>query len=165
LVYRATASGRLVVPNANDLPGRFVSKGQLVGFVVEPRELTARVALLQDDIALVRQSTKGVVVMLADWGASPVEARIKREVPGASFQLPTPALGSAGGGAIAVDPRDSKGVTALRQVFQLEIGIPVSVPTEYLGSRVYVRFDHGYEPMGFQFYRAFRRLLLRQFNV
>jgi hypothetical protein len=30
---------------------------------------------------------------------------------------------------------------------------------------VFVRFDHGFEPVGFQLYRAFRRLLLRQFNV
>ena len=65
LVFRASADGRFVVPNAADLPGRFLNKGQLVGYVVEPRELTARVALLQDDIALVRQRTKDVEVMFA----------------------------------------------------------------------------------------------------
>jgi len=165
LIYRSGANGRLIVPNAVDLPGRFLNKGQLVGYVVEPRELTARVALLQDDIALVRQSTRSVEVMLADWGASPVPAKIRREVPGGSQQLPTAALGSSGGGPIAVDPRDSKGVTALRQVFQLELTIPGNVRSEYLGARVYVRFNHGWEPAGFQIYRSFRRLLLRQFNV
>jgi putative peptide zinc metalloprotease protein len=165
LVFRSSANGRLIVPNATDLPGRFINKGQLLAYVVEPRELTARVALLQDDIAMVRQSTKGVEVMLAAWGASPIEARVRREVPGASLQLPTAALGSAGGGPIAVDPRDGKGVTALRQVFQLELSVPIDIRTEYLGARIYVRFDHGYEPVGFQIYRSFRRLMLRQFNV
>jgi putative peptide zinc metalloprotease protein len=165
LVFRSGASGRFIVPNAADLPGRYVSKGQLVGYVVEPRELTARVALLQDDIALVRQGICEVEVMLADWGSSPVQARIRREVPGASLQLPTAALGSAGGGPIAVDPRDKQGVTALKQIFQLELTIPVEVRSEYLGARVFVRFNHGWQPMGFQMYRAFRRLLLRQFNV
>jgi putative peptide zinc metalloprotease protein len=165
LVFRSSANGRLIVPNASDLPGRFINKGQLIAYVVEPRELTARVALLQDDIALVRQSTKGVEVMLASWGASPIQARVRREVPGASLQLPTAALGSAGGGPIAVDPRDGKGVTALRQVFQLELSVPIDVRTEYLGARIFVRFDHGYEPVGFQVYRSFRRLMLRQFNV
>jgi putative peptide zinc metalloprotease protein len=66
----------------NDLPGRFITKGQLVGYVVEPREITARVALLQDDIAMVRQDTRSVEVMLAGWDASPLPARIRREVPG-----------------------------------------------------------------------------------
>ena len=165
LVYRSPADGRLVVPNAADLPGRFINKGQLIGYVVQPRELTVRVALLQDDIALVRQSTKGVEVMLAGWGEKPIAARIRREVPGASTQLPTAALGSAGGGPIAVDPRDKQGVTTLRQVFQLDLTVPGEMRSEYLGARVYVRFNHGWEPAGFQIYRAFRRLLLRQFNV
>jgi putative peptide zinc metalloprotease protein len=165
LVFRSPASGRFIVPNAADLPGRFVSKGQLVGYVVEPGELTARVALLQDDIAIVRRDTRGVEVMLADWASDPVPARIRREVPGASLQLPTAALGSAGGGPIAVDPRDKQGVTALRQIFQLELTLPAEVRSEYLGARVFVRFSHGFEPAGFQLYRALRRLLLRQFNV
>ncbi len=165
LVYRSPSDGRLVVPNAVDLPGRFINKGQLIGYVVQPRELTVRVALLQDDIALVRQSTKGVEVMLSGWGEKPVAARIRREVPGASSQLPTAALGSAGGGPIAVDPRDKQGVTTLRQVFQLDLTVPGEMRSEYLGARVYVRFNHGWEPAGFQIYRAFRRLLLRQFNV
>jgi putative peptide zinc metalloprotease protein len=165
LTFRSSASGRFIVPNAADLPGRFVSKGQLVGYVVEPREMTARVALLQDDIAMVRQATRGVEVMLAGWGATPVPARIRREVPGASQQLPTAALGTSGGGSIAVDPRDKQGVTALRQIFQLELTIPGELRSEYLGARVHVRFDHGFEPVGLQLYRALRRLLLRQFNV
>lgn len=165
LTFSSPASGRLILPNAADLPGRFLNKGQLVGYVVEPRELTVRVALLQDDIALVRRETRGVEVMLAGWGSAPVPARIRRELPGATSQLPTAALGSAGGGSIPVDPRDKQGVTTLRQVFQLELTLPVEVRSEYLGSRVFVRFDHGLEPVGFQAYRAFRRLLLRQFNV
>jgi putative peptide zinc metalloprotease protein len=165
LTLRSPANGRFIVPNAADLAGRFITKGQLVGYVVEPRELTARVALVQDDIAMVRQDTRSVEVMLAAWGSRPVPARIRRELPGASLQLPTAVLGTSGGGPIAVDPRDQKGVTALRQVFQLELTLPGEVRTEYLGSRVYVRFDHGYEPAGVQLYRAARRLLLRQFNV
>jgi putative peptide zinc metalloprotease protein len=154
-----------VVPNAADLPGRFVSKGQLVGYVVEPKELVARVALLQDDIAMVRQHTRSVEVMLAAWGSDPVPAQVRREVPGASAKLPTAALGSSGGGSIAVDPRDNQGITTLKQVFQLELSLPGEVRSDYLGARVFVRFNHGYEPAGFQIYRAFRRLLLRQFNV
>lgn len=165
LVYLSPANGRFVVPNAADLPGRFVTKGQLVGYVVEPKELLARVALAQEDIAMVRQSTRSVEVMLAAWGSDPVVAQVRREVPGASPKLPTAALGSSGGGSIAVDPRDKQGITTLRQVFQLELTLPAGVRSDYLGARVFVRFNHGFEPAGFQMYRAFRRLLLRQFNV
>ncbi|TAK83762.1 MAG: efflux RND transporter periplasmic adaptor subunit [Betaproteobacteria bacterium] len=165
LTLRSSASGRFIVPNAADLPGRFVSKGQLVGYVVEPKELTVRVAVGQDDIAQVRQRVRAVEVMLAGWGAEPMPAKIRREVPGASQQLPTAALGSAGGGLFAVDPRDRQGVTTLARIFQLELALPAEVRSSYLGARVFVRFDHGFEPVGIQAYRAFRRLLLRNFDV
>ncbi|HEY5656337.1 MAG TPA: HlyD family efflux transporter periplasmic adaptor subunit [Myxococcota bacterium] len=165
LILRSPVNGRFVAPNAVDLPGRYVSKGQLVAYVIEPKDLTARVAVGQDDIAQVRQRTRSVEVMLAGWGASPMPAEVRREVPGASRQLPTAALGTAGGGSFAVDPRDSEGVTALGRVFQLELALPPEVRSAYLGARVFVRFDLGYEPVGFQIYRAFRQLLLRQFDV
>ena len=165
LVIKSPASGRLVVPNAADLPGRFVAKGELVAYVVEHKPLTARVAVGQDDIALVRGRTRGVEVMLAGWDAEPVPAEIRREVPGGSRQLPSPALGSLGGGPYAVDPRDTKGVSAIGRVFQLELALPPEVRSAYLGARVYVRFDHGYEPVAFQAWRALRRLFLRRFDV
>jgi putative peptide zinc metalloprotease protein len=165
LIIRSAVDGRFVAPNAADLPGRFLPKGQLVAYVVEPKALMARVAVRQDDIALVRERTRGVEVMLADWGAAPVAARVSREVPSASQQLPTAALGSAGGGPFAVDPRDGKGLTTLARVFQLELALPAEVHSWYLGARVFVRFDLGFEPVGFQVYRALRQLFLRQFDV
>jgi putative peptide zinc metalloprotease protein len=165
LVMRSPANGRFVAPGAADLEGRFVTKGQLVAYVVEPRQLTARVAVGQDEIALVRSRTRGVEVMLSAWGADPVSAEVTREVPAGSRQLPSPALGAGGGGVFAVDPRDEKGLTAMERVFQLELALPPELHSPYLGARVFVRFDHGYEPVGFQVYRALRQLLLRRLDV
>lgn len=165
LTLRAGASGRLVVPNSADLPGRFVQKGTLVAYVVEPKELTARAAVGQDYIDLVRSRQRGVEVMVADWGAAPIAAEIRREVPGASKQLPSSALGSQGGGPFAVDPRDNQGVTAIARVFQVELALPEDFRYSYLGARVFVRFNHGWEPLGVQAYRAIKRVFLRIFNV
>jgi putative peptide zinc metalloprotease protein len=165
LVLKSPAQGRFVVPQAVDLPGRFVTKGQLIAYVVEPHELTARVAVGQDDIAQVRSRTRSVEVMLAGWGADPVPAKIRREVPGGTRQLPSAALGSVGGGVFAVDPRDNQGVTAMGRVFQLDLALPPEVRSSYLGARVYVRFNHGFEPVGFQLYRGLRQLFLRRFDV
>lgn len=165
LVFRSPADGRFIVPQASDLPGRFVTKGQLVGYVLDAKAITARVAVAQHEIVLVRQRTKDVEVMHAKWGADPAPAKVVREVPAASRQLPTAALGSTGGGLFAVDPRDNKGVSTLDNVFQVELALPKEPRSENLGARVYVRFDHGWEPVGFQVWRALRQLLLRQLDV
>ena len=166
LLIRSPRQGIFVIPNEVDLPGRFVRQGQLLAYVVDPAEnLTARSIVSQDDIALVRQRTRRVEVMPADWGASIFVAEVLREVPGGTRHLPTPALGAAGGGQVAVDPRDPKGETTMERVFEFEIGLPPAARTGYLGQRVFVKFDHGYEPLGFQIYRSLRQLFLRLFSV
>jgi len=165
LIIRSTTNGRLVVPYADDLPGRFVRQGQLVAYVVQPKQVTARVVLKQDDVAKVRQNTREVEIMLADWEADPMPAHIIREVPAGTNKLPTAALGSTGGGPFAVDPRDNKGITTIGRVFQLELTLPEGVQSDFLGSRVFVRFKHDPEPVGFQLYHALRRLMLRRFSV
>ena len=165
LVLRSPVDGRWVLPRAADLPGRFVPKGQLVGYVVRPNEFTARVLVQQDDIVRVRERTREVEVVLPGWESRPIAAKILREVPGGSSELPTAALGTSGGGRLAVDPRDPKGVTSLNRLFQLELSLPYESYSPYLGARVQVRFNHGWQPAGVQIYLAVRRLLLRQFDV
>ena len=70
-----------------------------------------------------------------------------------------------GGGTFATDPGDSEGRKTLERVFEIEIDLPPEARTEYLGTRMHVRFDHGLEPLGFQAWRALRQLFLRRFGV
>jgi putative peptide zinc metalloprotease protein len=166
LVIQSPRSGVLFVPNEQDLPGRFIRKGQLVAYVVHPSdELTARVVVTQEQISLVRRRTRIVEIMPAHWGAKNYRAEILRQVPGGTRQLPARALGSAGGGAFAVDPSDSQGLRTLERVFEIEVNIPQDARTGYLGQRIFVKFDLGYEPFGFQIYRALNQLFLRMFDV
>ena len=166
LVVRSPRDGVFIAPGGKDLPGRFVRKGQLLGYVVDPNDdAIARVVVSQDDIGLVRVRTRGLEVMPANWGARAFTAHIRREVPGGTDRLPTAALGTVGGGAVAVDPRDSQGQRTLERVFEFEVGMPPEARTGYLGQRVFVRFDLGYEPLGFQMYRSLRQLFLRLFSV
>jgi putative peptide zinc metalloprotease protein len=166
LIVTSPRDGVFVVPNEKDLPGRYVRKGQLVGYVVGPDDqLTARVIVSQDEIGLLRERTLGVQVMSAGWGADSFKAAVEHEVPGGTLRLPTAALGTMGGGSFAVDPRDGQGTTTMERVFELEIAVPPEAQTGYLGQRVYVRFDHGVEPVGFQIYRSMRQLFIRLFSV
>lgn len=165
LIVRSPAAGRFVLPGAKDLPGSFLRQGQVVGYVITPDDLTARVAVGQDDIGMVRGRTRGARVVIDEYGAQDHPAPVLREVPGGTTTLPTPALGTTGGGRFAVDPRDPEGRKTLARVFEFEVALPPDLAQVHLGSRVLVRFDHGSEPLGFQLYRALRQLLLRQFGV
>lgn len=165
LVIRSPTTGRFVLPQAADLPDRFLRQGQLVGYVLDDGAPTARVVVSQQDVSLVRQHTREVELRLAGRPDTALPATIQREVPGASNRLPAVALGSQGGGAIAIDPRDGQGVTTFERVFQFDVSIAALQASGYIGGRVLVQFDHGFEPLGLQGYRAIRQLLLRRFNV
>ena len=165
LTVSSPGEGRLVVPEAADLPGRFVRRGEILAYLADSAQAKVRVVVAQDAIGLVRGRTEAVQLRLADWQAVPVESRVLRQVPAATDRLPSPALGSAGGGLIPLDPQDGSGTKALSEVFVLDLALPEPVTEGLIGQRVEVRFDHGGEPLASQWYRSLRQLFLSHFGV
>jgi putative peptide zinc metalloprotease protein len=162
----AALDGVLVpVTSAEDLPGRFFKEGDLIGYVVPDEAAIARVAVTQADIDLVRGRLYSVRLLPVGARADEAATRVLREVPAGQYALPTKALGQSGGGGVAVDPRDPDGMKALRRVFQFDVDLPPSARTEKFGSRIYVKFDHGWQPIGWQAYRRVRQLFLEWFDV
>lgn len=163
LIVRSPTRGVFLLDRSQDLVGRFVRHGDLIGFVTDLANGTVRVAVTQEDMGLIRNQTASVSIRLAEQLDQPLHATISREIPMASHRIPSAALGTMGGGLLAIDPTDESGTRTLEQVFHIELTFDASVYR--LGGRTYVRFDHGTEPLGFQWYRRARQLLLRQFNV
>lgn len=165
LLIRSPTDGIFVVPQAQDLPGRFVRQGELVAYVADLSRTTVRVVVPQADIDLVRQRTQAVQVRVAGRISEPVSAIIRRQVPEAIDRLPAPTLGTLGGGPFAIDPTDEQGVQLLQKVFQIDLSLVLDNPIETMGARAYVRFDHGKEPLAARWYRTGRRLFLKRFGV
>ncbi|MGI9331636.1 MAG: efflux RND transporter periplasmic adaptor subunit [Gammaproteobacteria bacterium] len=176
LLVRSPASGVLVIPEFRDLDGRFIPQGELLADVSDEDSATVRVSVSQQDVGLVRTRFRGVDAVVADWIVAPVPATVTRFVPAGTFKLPSPALGTAGGGTVPVDPRDPDGLRALERIFELDLeleldGVPESMLTLgaggplRIGQRVYVRFDFGLEPLAWQWYRDLRQLFLKRFSV
>ena len=153
------------LPEASDLPGRYLRRGEQVGWVAQHDRTLLRVVVSQADIGLVRTRMHGAEAALADWNVVPIHAQVIREVPAAGDQLPDRALGSSGGGSFAVDPRDPEGLKTLEKVFQLDLALPPQPAGHLLGRRADVRFDHGSEVIALQVYRSGRQLFLRRFGI
>jgi putative peptide zinc metalloprotease protein len=165
LTIVARAEGEFVMPRAPDMPGRFVKKGELLAHVVNVEAIIVRAIVSQQDIDFVRNATRRVDVRLAEHIDAPVKSALKRIVPSATDQLPSAALGTQGGGHAAVDPSDRDGRKTLQKHFQVDVELPLRERQLHVGGRAYVRFDHGWEPLGFQWYRRVRQLFLSRFNV
>jgi putative peptide zinc metalloprotease protein len=165
LTIRSGGAGSFVVPIPQDLPGRFLRRGELAGYLLESGRITARVVVYQADVDLVRHRTQAVAVRFPEKIEQDLPALLKREVPAATDQVPGRALTQEGGGAIAVDPRDSLGIKAFQKLFLFDVELPFQEAFYNVGGRVYVRFYHGKEPIVWRWYRGIRQLFLRRFNV
>jgi putative peptide zinc metalloprotease protein len=165
LTAEARTSGRLVIPHASDLPGKYMQQGELMGYVLEGPIRTVRVVLTQDDIDVVRGGLRSAQLKLIDRLKNTYAVEVLREVPGGRDHLPSKALALEYGGIHATDPRDRNGTQTLARVFQFDLLLPPTVGDVSLGARAHVRFDLAPEPLAFRWYRALRQLLLSNFNV
>ncbi|SFS14268.1 putative peptide zinc metalloprotease protein [Dyella sp. OK004] len=164
LAGQAETDGHLIVATAQDMPGRYYKKGDLLGYVLARDELMVRVVVQQDDIDLVHQRLHGVSLRLADSLGNVYASHVVRSFPGAVDELPTAALGLNGGGTIPTNPNDTNGVKALQRVFVLDLALPRDTSPSF-GERVHVRFEHGSEPLAFQMLRRLRQVFLSHFSV
>lgn len=150
---------------AGDMVGRHLRKGDLVGYVAPPRAEVARVLVPQADIELVRERLRRVRLKLAHRAEDDFTSVLVREVPMARDELPNAALGQSGGGTVATDPRDPQGRRALDRIFQFDVALPPELARVPFGTRVFVRFEHAPEPLGFQVWRRVRQTLLTRFGA
>lgn len=163
---RSPGNGTFVVADVQNMPGRFVQRGELLAYVTDDGPATVRVVIPQVNADKIRQGSRRVEVRPVDQPAAIVPAQVLREVPGATSQLPSMTLSLQGGGRIGLDPSAAQGEPkTLQKLFVLDLQLPVGVRMDKLGSRVYVRFEHAPEPIGLQWYASARRLFLRTFNV
>jgi putative peptide zinc metalloprotease protein len=161
LLIRSHVDGTLILPRGEDLVGRFVQQGELLGYVVGSVRPTIRTVVAQADVDLVRSRTESVSVRLASRVPDVYQTRLLREVPQASDELPSAALTQRGGGEIANSPYDDRPEVAYAKLFQFEAELPGELEPRHFGGRVYVRFNHGLAPLWQQWYRELKVLFLR----
>jgi putative peptide zinc metalloprotease protein len=163
LQIASRVAGRLVLPGDNDLVGSFVQPGRMLGYILAPGPTNVRVALEEPDALLVRQRKLGAQVRFAEAQDQTLPAEFVRETPAATRSLPSAALGDRAGGRLVTDPADKEGTLVRDAVFLVDMAVP-GLAQERIGSRAWVRFDVGNEPVGLQILRRARQLLLRHFN-
>lgn len=163
---RSRHAGRYVSAQPEDMTGRYVQRGELLGYVLTEAE-TVRVVVPQSSLERIHRSLEGVRVRLVQDAGREFEARVLREVPSATDELPSMALSLQGGGSIGVDPRKSQEGRAksAENLFVMDLQLPPDAPRGYVGARVYVKFSHEPRPIALQAYDMVRQMVLRQLKL
>lgn len=163
LTVAAGIGGKVFFPHSERLQGRFVGEGELVGYLLPEGPGIVRVALFQADAEFLDTRLDAISAMAVETPGESHPGTLLRRVPSATGQLPSPALGSRGGGPFAIDPTDPDGRTTLDRLVQVDIAVP-GLSAERFGGRVLVKFGLGWEPVGFRLYRAVRIAFLNLFS-
>ena len=161
----AFKNGELILLDAEDLPGRFLRKGDLLGYILDDEQPTVRMAVSQNDIGRLRQKVVGVTIRFADQPKNEFDASILRQSPEATNRLPDAALSTIGGGPFMAGSNPNTDVDSAQKVFLVDLQPDYAGLEIAPGTRAYVRVHHGSETLASQWFRSLRQVFLRQFNV
>ncbi|MCP3689545.1 MAG: PqqD family peptide modification chaperone [Gammaproteobacteria bacterium] len=159
------SAGTLIIPAADDLQGRFIRQGELLGYIRGKPLSTVRVVISQDHIAQLREHVEDIKVRFASDIKQEYQATIVRQAPEATHQLPSAVLSTSGGGKHLVLPDHNDNLQVEHRIFVVDLEFDPEQQQIALGTRAYVRIHHGGEPLARQVYRRIRQVFLRQFNV
>jgi putative peptide zinc metalloprotease protein len=163
LSVRAQSAGQVVWARPQDLPGSYVKRGALLGHLLTPGSAHVRVALLEEEFLRTRGLVRAVEIRLADAPWVAYAGRLSEATPGATTELPAPALGDRFGGPVPVDPSDSAGTRARSPFFLLDVAVPSLQPTA-IGGRAWVKLVLPPQPLAWQWIGQLRQLFIKHFN-
>jgi len=145
------------------VPGGYIRKGDIVGFVINPGESTIRIMVPQDSIDAVRRQTITVTAMSLNQPDRIYEVKAANVRPMITSRLPDASLGSLSGGPIPVDARDPEGLILMTPMFQADLTLANSA--KYIGETFIVKFLHYNQPIGIRIYQKVRKRLSTEFSL
>lgn len=162
----STVDGIFDAMGTEDLEGRVIARGEIVGYVVPPIQRTVRVALNESVAGKLDDDLQRIELRVGHGieGTKIHDSRILTRTPRASREVPSAALSTLGGGEHRADP-SGNGLTVMESVFDVELDWPEDAAVVPVGAHVDVRFVHAPAPIGGRMLDALRRAFSDRSNT
>ena len=139
------------------LIGRFIRRGEKIGQVVDLSSIIIR--------GVAGQVKDQVDIRIAGMPDSEFKGIIFHKEQSGGKELPSAALGYAGGGSIETDMTEKSGLKSAERTFQVFIK-PVNENTSLLaGQRVKIRCATPQKPLVVQWWQSILRLMRKKFRI
>ena len=150
--------------------GQWLARGASLGVVIDDRDWRFVAALPQFGTHLFEAGLLGAEIRIKGQQAINVVALNPEVMPFEQGQLPSPALGMAGGGEIAVQASDPKGLAAAEPFFRVQAQLPRPDAHDEDLRRLHgrlgtMRLTLPSSPLLVQWERSLRQFLQRKFRV
>jgi len=167
LTLRARQDGIWIAPQLEEGIGRWIGRGTALGLIVDPASFQFVATVLQEDVdGLFGQQIQGAEVRLIGQADEMIKASNLRKIPAEKRTLPSPALGWAGGGEVAVSKRDPQGQKAAEPFFEVHADLANIPEVAFMHGRAgKIRFDLQPEPLLPRAVRRLRQLLQKRYQL
>lgn len=165
LTVRAQSAGTIILPDAENLIGRFIRRGETVAYVAQFDEPVIRVIVPEDDVDLVRNEATNMSIWFSGDLSQTFAAEVVREMPSLTNTIPSAALSTKGGGELTLDPMAPGQNRTLSNQLHMDLRLTENLVIPRIGNRVYVRFHFGSRPLVYRMYRSIRQIFLSTFQV
>ena len=167
LTLRARQDGVLVAPQLFDYVGRWLPRGAELGLLVDPGGFQFQATVAQEDVdRLFARRIPGAEVRLIGQCDTVVPVRQFKIIPAERRNLPSAALGWAGGGTVPVAADDPEGRKAVEPFFEVRAEVAAAPPVALLHGRAgRIRFDLAPEPLLPRWIRSLRQLLQKRYQL
>ena len=167
LIARSEVRGIWVAPNLEDRVGMWVSRGSPLGELINDDHFYFVSVVSQGDVSeLFAQGVRGTDVKLVGQADVPMVVTDYATIPMEQTNLPSAALGYAGGGDIAIDIRDGQGVKTSEPYYQVRASVASSPEVALLhGLSGRIRFSLAPKSLAWQGWRKLRQLLQERYQL
>ena len=167
LVVRAGHSGVWVAPGIEDLVGSWHERGKPIGQIVNQSRFYFSAIISQKEASrLFTDEIRDSEVKMYGQAGETLTVVEQTVIPADQQNLPSAAIGWAGGGEVAVDLQDKSGTKAVEPFFEVRstvVGSEDLVMLHGKGGRI--RFDLPPEPLLRQWVRKLRQLLQQRYGI
>jgi len=164
LIVASGASGAFLLPNAADIGGKYLHRGDRLGVIADSARFIVVALIPEASIDDVRNGNSRAAMRFVSQPGREQAAEIVRIMPASTTQLPSRVLSADGGGPFPLDPRAQDGLTSFEPFYRAELSV-ADMSDRRIEERAYVVFRHDPEPLAGRWYRGVRRLFLRWLGV
>ncbi|MCS5709076.1 hypothetical protein CC99x_009185 [Candidatus Berkiella cookevillensis] len=157
-------SGRLILMNQQDLIGKYIKKGDIIGYIQDNQFPTIQVAIPQSDFDIINDSINAVKIKFNKYSQNEFSAQIINPRINITNTLPSASLGNEGGGTIKTNA-DKSGIKTEENIFVVELSFPTLEQHSLLGKRVYVKLYHNDKTLAHQLLIKIKKLFFREINA
>lgn len=166
LTVRAPFDGKVIAPELGRVEGRFLQLGEALFTVASLDALRVTAVVDGSDVpSLRREEGEQVRLRFRGYPERVFTGRVERVYPSATRKAPPAALTDQGGGPVLLDPQAKGQPMALMPWYRVDIVLDELATRPPVGVTGTARFTLPGEPVGFQFWMKFRRMLHRRFLI